>query len=97
MRLTKSLKAAIRRPGSSIGDLEALAGIPGDETSRSIFWHARLAEVKDRTGAENPDPALVFDRGREVCYSLVEWRVSVGELCILRAGQSACEIPLAMQ
>jgi hypothetical protein len=65
MRLTKSLKAAIRRPGSSIGDLEALAGIPGDETSRSIFWQARRAEVKDLTGALNPDLALVFDRGRE--------------------------------
>ncbi|WP_436145110.1 hypothetical protein [Duganella sp. LjRoot269] len=97
MRLTKSLKAAIRRAGSSIGDLEALAGIPGDETSRSIFWLARRAEVKDRTGAENPDPALVFDRGREVCYSLVEWRVSAGELCILRAGPSAGDVALARQ
>jgi hypothetical protein len=84
MRITKSLRAVIRRPGSTIGQLEALAGIPGDESSRRMFWLARRAEVKDRTGAANPDPALVFERAREVCYGLVEWRVAAGEISILR-------------
>lgn len=37
MRITKSLRAVIRRPGSTIGQLEALAGIPGDESSRRMF------------------------------------------------------------
>lgn len=83
MRITKSLKAIIRRPGSMIGHLEALAGIPGDESSRRMFWLARRAEVKERTGTENPDPALAFAPARDLCYGLIEWRVSVGELSIL--------------
>lgn len=34
MRGTKAQKEAIRRPGGTIGQLEALAGLPSDEGSR---------------------------------------------------------------
>lgn len=83
MRVLKSHKVAIRRPGTTIGQLEALAGIPSDEASRHIFWTARRAEVMERTGAEYPASDLVFERAREVCYKLIEWRMAVGELSIL--------------
>ena len=83
MRVTKAQKAAIRSPGGTIGQLEALAGIPSDEVSRFIFWSARTAEVRDSTGVQNPDGNLVFERAREVCYKLVEWRISMDELCII--------------
>ncbi len=84
MRVTKSQKAAIRRRGGTIGQLEALAGIPSDEGSHSMFWSTRRAEVRDSTGAQDPDAKLVFERAREVCYKLIERRISVGELSILR-------------
>jgi hypothetical protein len=83
MRVTKAQKDAIRRPGGTIGQLEALAGLPSDEASRSIFWSARNAEVRDRTGVQYPDGNLVIERAREVCHKLIEWRVSMGELCIV--------------
>lgn len=83
MRVTTAQKAAIRRPGGTIGQLEALAGIPSDEGSRFIFWSARNAEVRDSTGVQYPDGNLVFERAREVCYKLIEWRISMGELCII--------------
>ncbi|WP_371765590.1 hypothetical protein [Massilia sp.] len=83
MRVTKAQKEAIRRPGGTIGQLEAPAGLPSDEGSRFIFWSAWNAEVRDRTGIQNPDGNLVLERAREVCYKLIEWRVSVGELCII--------------
>lgn len=83
MRVTKAHKAAIRRTGCNIGQLEALAGIPSDEGSRTIFWSARHAEVRDSTGVEDPDGNLVSERAREVCYKLIEWRISMGELCII--------------
>ena len=66
MRVTKAHKAAIRRPGGTIGQLEALAGLPSDEASRRAFWLARQSEVRDRSGVEFPEGALVFDRAREV-------------------------------
>ncbi|MDK6080589.1 hypothetical protein [Massilia varians] len=83
MRVTKEQKDAIRRPGGTIGQLEALAGLPSDEGSRAIFWSARNGEVRDRTGVQNPDGNLVIERGRDVCFKLIEWRISMGELCII--------------
>jgi hypothetical protein len=83
MRVTKAQKEAIRRPGGTLDHLEALAGLPSDECSRLIFWSARSAEVRDSTGVKSPDESLVFERAREVCYKLIEWRISMGELCII--------------
>ena len=83
MRVSKAEKEAIRRPGGTIGQLERLAGIPSDESSRFAFWSAREAEVRDSTGVRYPDGNLVFERAREVCYKLIERRVSAGEICIL--------------
>ena len=83
MRITQAQKKAMRRPGGTIGQLEALAGIPSDEITRSMFWSARNAEVRDSTGVQDPDCSVVFERVREVCYKLIEWRVSMGELCII--------------
>jgi hypothetical protein len=83
MRVTKAQKEAIRRPGSTIGQLEALAGLPSDESSRFHFWSARNAEVRDATGMQYPDGNLVLERACEVCYKLIEWRLSRGELCII--------------
>lgn len=83
MRMTKAQKAAIRRPGGTIGQLEALAGLPADEGSRRVFWCDRNAEVRVRTGVQHPDGNQVFERAREVCYQLIERRVSLGELCII--------------
>lgn len=72
MRVLKSHKVAIRRPGATIGQLDSLAGVPSNEASREIFWSARRAEVKEQTGAEHSAPDLVFEGAREVCYKLIE-------------------------
>lgn len=83
MRVTRAIKAAIRRPGSDVGHLEAMAGIPSDDGSRFHFWSVRNAEVRDSTGLQDPDSHLVLERVREVGYKLIEWRISRGELCII--------------
>ena len=83
MRIAKSLKDVIRRPGTTIGHLEAMAGIPGDAASRSAFWSTMSAEVRAFTGVDRPDPAQVFDHALEVCYRRIEQRVAAGELSIL--------------
>jgi len=83
MRVLKVHKAAIRRPGATIRMLEALAGIPCDEASRRLFWSCRSAEVRERSRTDEADPGLVFERTREVCYKLIEWRMSMNELCII--------------
>lgn len=83
MSVTKAIKAEIRRPYRTIGEMEAMAGIPADEASRRSFWKAREAEVRDRTGVADPAVGLVVERAREVCYGLIEWRVSKDELCVL--------------
>ena len=84
MRVTREIKARIRRPGLSIGQLEALAGFPANESSRRAFWMARRADVQVHTGMDDPDPQLIFDRVREVCYKFIEWRVSQNEVSIIR-------------
>ncbi|MBB3122204.1 hypothetical protein [Pseudoduganella violacea] len=81
-RVTQVQKVAIRRPGITLEHLEDLAGIDAD--ARQAFRHNRRADVRDRTGTEGPDPELVAERIRHVCYSFIEWRVKMGELCILQ-------------
>lgn len=77
------VKAKLTRPGGTIGQLEALAGIEGDEASRRAFWCRQHAVVKRATGLPFPDPSLVFERAKNTCYRLVAARVKAGELSLI--------------
>jgi len=71
-----------RRPGT-IGQLEALAGIGADETSRREFWMRQEAEAKRVSGQACPDGAAVFEHAKGTCYKLIAARVSAGEMSLI--------------
>lgn len=83
MRVTREIKAAIRRPYLTMDHMQAMAGILSEGGAHRAFLMAREAEVRDRNAGLPPTDIQVAARVRDVCIALIEWRVSMGQLCML--------------
>lgn len=85
MRLTKAMRDKVTQGGGTIGQMEALAGVGADHSSRFKFWQECDAIARERTGTKSADPSLVLAVARERCHAMTFKRVRHDEVCILGA------------
>ena len=78
----KAVRQVLRRSMGTIGQLEALAGIPVDNDASFRFWQDCHAEARDRHQVAEPSGEQVFEVARDACYQSIAARVNAGELCL---------------
>ena len=69
--------------GGTIGQMEALAGLPSDHASRLAFWLECDRTARSRNRLQVPEPLEVVAVARERCHAMTYARIQRGELCLL--------------
>jgi hypothetical protein len=83
MAISASQLAKITRPGQTVGQMEALAGIDSNYESRFNFWVECDREARRRTGASFASGEDCMAIARERCHAATAQRVEAGVLSLI--------------